>query len=183
MEKTNRQKNSNIIKIVITGPESTGKSTIAKLLAKHYKTVWVEEYLRDFANNVYSKKQKLKYRDNLKISEGQLRLENIALKKADKFIFCDTDILQTIVYSKIYYNKVQVELEEIMKNNNTSLYILSNLDIEWKQDPLRDKPNERKEIFNIIEKTLIKYKQKYVILEGKDEVRLHNAIKIIDNFF
>ena len=179
MEKTDKQTKNRIYKIVITGPESTGKSTIAKGLAKHFDTVWVEEYLRGFAENKYSKNQKLIYSDNLIIAKGQIELEEKAMGKANKFIFCDTDILQTIIYSIEYYNKVQPELEQLLESNNADLYLLLNLDIAWQEDPLRDKPNKREDIYNLIERTLIKYNKKYIVIKGKDENRLHNSIQAI----
>ncbi len=183
MEKTDKQAKENIIKIVLTGPESTGKSTLAKDLAKHYNTVWVKEYLREFAEEKYSENRRLVYTDNLLIADGQNNLEKEAIKKATRFIFCDTDILQTVIYSHEYYNKVQPELEENLETNNTDLYILLNLDVSWEEDHLRDKPNDRNRMFHVLEKTLIKFRKKYVILEGKDEIRLKNSIKLIEEEF
>ena len=183
MEKTTKQSKGNIIKIVLTGPESTGKSTIASELAKHFDTVWVKEYLREFAEKKYSDNKKLIYTDNLLIANGQIELEQEAVENANRFIFCDTDILQTVVYSLEYYNKVQSEIEEGLKTNDTDLYILLNLDVEWKEDPQRDKPNDRERIFANIENTLIKYGKNYVVLKGKDSIRLQNAIKTIEISF
>ena len=183
MEKTTKQSEGNIIKIVLVGPESTGKSTVASELAKHFDTVWVKEYLRDFAEEKYSKNKDLVYSDNLLIANGQLELEQEAIENANRFIFCDTDILQTVVYSFEYYNKVQTTLKKRLKINNTELYILLNLDVEWKEDPQRDKPDDRERIFSDIENTLIKYNKKYVILKGKDDFRLKNATKIVETFF
>jgi len=180
MEKTDKQSKRDIIRVVLTGPESTGKSTLASQLAKHYNTVWVKEYLREFAEEKYSKNQELIYPDNLLISEDQINLETEAIAKANRIIFCDTDILQTVVYSYEYYNKVQPELEEKLKNSNADLYILLNLDVSWEEDPLRDLPNDRKRVFDNLEKTLIKFSKNYTVLGGKDEIRLQNAIKIID---
>jgi len=183
MEKTDKQTQGNIIKIVLTGPESTGKSTLAKQLADHYNTVWVEEYLRDFAEKKYSEGKELVYSDNLLIAQGQIDLENEGIKRANKFIFCDTDILQTVIYSFEYYNKVQPELENLLQNSNTDLYLLLNLDVSWQDDPLRDKPNERDEIFNLIESNLIKYNKKYTIIKGEGNIKLNNAISIINSLY
>jgi|LGOV01.1.fsa_nt_gb NadR type nicotinamide-nucleotide adenylyltransferase len=183
MEKTNKQSKRNIIKVVLVGPESTGKSTIAQKLAQHYNTVWVKEYLREFANDKYSTNQKLIYSDNLKIANGQIKLETEAIINADKFIFCDTDILQTIVYSHEYYNKVQPKLEELFIENSADLYILMNLDVPWEADPLRDMPNDRLRIFNVFEEKLKKINKPYFVLKGKNEEKLNNAISAIENNF
>jgi len=183
MEKTNKQAKRNIVKIVLTGPESTGKSTLAKGLAKHYNTVWVEEYLREFAEEKYSKNEELIYTDNLLIAKGQMNLEQEAIKHANKYIFCDTDILQTVIYSNEYYNKVQPTLKEKLQTSSTSLYLLLNLDVSWEEDHLRDKPNDRIRMFNIIEETLIKFNKKYAVIEGDGDIRLHNAINTIEKHF
>jgi NadR type nicotinamide-nucleotide adenylyltransferase len=183
MEKTDKQAKGNIVKVVLTGPESTGKSTIAKKLAQHFKTVWVKEFLREFAEEKYSKNQPLVYTDNLLIAEGQIKLEQEAIKDAKKYIFCDTDILQTVIYSHEYYNKVQQKLEKKLQSSNTDLYILLNLDVSWEEDHLRDKPNDRSRMFKIFEDTLIKFNKKYIILEGKGDIRLQNAINIVEKHF
>jgi len=180
MEKTDKQTKGDIIKIVLTGPESTGKSTIAKKLAEHFNTVWVREYLREFASEKYSRNEELIYSDNHLITQGQTRLENEAYKKANKFLFCDTDILQTVIYSHEYYGKVQKELEDKLISENNTFYLLLNLDVEWEYDELRDKPNDRKRMFDIFENALIKYKKKYIILKGKNDFRLENAIKEVN---
>ena len=183
MEKTDKQSQGNIIKIVLTGPESTGKSTIAQKLANHYNTVWVKEYLRDFAEEKYSKNLELVYPDNLLIAQGQIDLEKEAIDKANRFVFCDTDILQTVVYSYEYYNKAQPELERLLQKSNTDLYLLLNLDVSWEEDILRDKPNDRNRMFDVFKETIIKNDKEYVILKGKGENRLQNAIKYIDELF
>jgi len=183
MEKTDKQPKENIVKIVITGPESTGKSTIAGALAKHFDTVWVKEFLREFAKEKYSNNQELIFSDNIIIAKGQKELEQEALKIANKYIFCDTDILQTVVYSNEYYNKVQTELIESLQNNNTDLYLLLNLDISWEDDILRDKPNDRKRMYDVFENTLIKYAKNYIIIKGSNNYRLQNAINTINNRF
>ena len=178
MEETDKQ---NTTKIIIVGPESTGKSTLAKNLAEHYKTVWVREYLREFAEDKYSNNKQLIYRDNIAIAKGQKQLEQKAIDLGNRLIFCDTDILQTIVYSIVYYGKIQAELEEIAHSNLDSIYLLANLDVPWEDDPLRDKPNEREHIFNLIKSTLIKYNKTFYELKGEGADRVVNAISIIDN--
>lgn len=180
MEKTGEHTERNIIKVVLTGPESTGKSTLTKQLSEHFNTAWVGEYLRDFANDKYSHNKELVYSDNLLIAEGQIKLENEALTKANKILFCDTDILQTIIYSDEYYSKVQSELEEILVSDKDTFYLLLNLDVEWVYDRLRDKPNEREKMLDTFEKTLMKYNKRYIVLKGKNDLRLKNAIQEIN---
>lgn len=172
-----------IIKIVIFGPESTGKSILAEGLAKYYNTTWTPEFLREFALNKYNNNQALVFDDNIDILEGQKKLYLSKVKNAKKYIFCDTDALQTLVYSLEYYNKVQQEVIDEVNEYIPDLYILTNTDIPWEYDILRDKPRDRERIFAMFEATLKNYNFPYVILKGCVECRLKNAIKLIDDYF
>lgn len=183
MEKTFKQTQRNIARIVLFGPESTGKTTLAKDLARYYNTIWVPEYLREFARTKYNNGQELVYEDNMVIAKGQYQTEKMSLEGANKYIICDTDILQTIVYSHEYYGKVQNELEEFVKNNDQELYLLLEPDIPWESDVLRDRPNDRARMFKVFESILRDFDKSYSILSGHGEERLKNAIAHIDDFF
>ena len=105
MERTLQQTNSNCIKVVLFGPESTGKSTLAKELADHYNSIYVEEYAREYLQKKYDFNQEIcSYDDLIPIAKGQIRLENEASKNVIQF-FCDTDLLTTKIYSEIYFDK------------------------------------------------------------------------------
>ena len=183
MEKTKRTTEGNVARVVLFGPESTGKSTLSRLLADSYKTVYVLEYLRYFAQDKYEKGLNLVFEDNLKIVEGQLRLEAEARKHADKVLFSDTDVLQSIVYSIEYYGKVQNSLIDLANSNSDmDLYLLLSADIPWEKDVLRDKPNDRERLFGVFEATLKKYNKNYVVISGLGDERLKNAKKYINQF-
>ena len=101
MEEKLKQKPANVIKVVLFGPESTGKTTLAQELADHYKTEWVPEYAREYLQVKWDKEQKTcEPQDLIPIAEGQIRLENYLTKKANKLLICDTDLLETKVYSE-----------------------------------------------------------------------------------
>ena len=107
MEKTLRQHGVNIIKIVLFGPESTGKTTISLQLAEHYNTVWAPEYARKYLQNKWNNERKTcENSDLLPIAIGQMKSENKLAKKADKILICDTDLLETKVYSESYYGGI-----------------------------------------------------------------------------
>ncbi|NNL01553.1 MAG: ATP-binding protein, partial [Eudoraea sp.] len=144
MEEKLKQKPADIIKVVLFGPESTGKTTLAKDLANHYKTEWVPEYAREYLQEKWNKEQKTcEPHDLIPIAEGQMRLENYLTEKANKLLICDTDLLETKVYSEAYYlGYCDPVLEKYALENSYDLYLLTSIDIPWEKDDLRDKPNE-----------------------------------------
>lgn len=173
---------SNLIKIVLFGPESTGKTTLAQQLAHHYRTVWVPEYAREYLQEKWDKEQKsCTPQDLLPIAYGQMRLENQQAKKANKILICDTDLLETKVYSEVYYDGYcDPVLERYALQNSYHLYVLTCIDVPWEADDLRDKPHQREAMFACFKETLEKYGKKFVTLEGNKALRLSTAIHHID---
>ena len=182
MEKKLRQQEANILKIVLFGPESTGKTTISLQLAEHYNTVWAPEFARKYLQDKWNNERKTcENSDLIPISIGQMKSENKLAKKADKILICDTDLLETKVYSESYYGGiVDPDLDKYALENKYDLYFLTYIDTNWEADDLRDKPNERQEMFNTFEKALIKYNRPYLILKGDKKTRLKTAIQAID---
>ena len=182
MEKKLRQQKANIIKVVLFGPESSGKTTLSIKLAHHYNTVWVAEYAREYLQNKWNNERKTcENSDLLPIAIGQMKLENKLVKKADKILICDTDLLETKVYSEEYYGgTVDPLLEKAAAENSYDLYLLTYIDTPWEADDLRDKPQERLEMFNAFENALKKFDRPYVLLKGDKKTRLKTAIKAID---
>lgn len=185
MEEKLKQEPSNILKIVLFGPESTGKTTLSKLLANHYKTEWVPEYAREYLQDKWDLEQKTcEAHDLIPIAIGQIKLENELAKKVEHLLICDTDILETMVYSQTYYgNFVDPILEEAAMANTYDLYLLTAIDIPWEKDDLRDRPDpkQRQEMFNAFEKALINYNRPYILLTGDTINRFKKVVKIIDN--
>ena len=182
MEEKLKQQPANIIKIVLFGPESTGKTTLSIQLARHYNTVWAPEYAREYLQNKWNNERKTcENHDLLPIAEGQMKLENELAKKADKVLICDTDLLETKVYSEEYYGGfVEPKLDKAAQENRYDLYLLTYIDTPWEEDDLRDRPELRLEMFNAFENTLKKHKRPYIVLKGDKETRLKTAIKAID---
>ncbi|UCD61260.1 MAG: ATP-binding protein [Flavobacteriaceae bacterium] len=182
MEEKLKQKPANVIKVVLFGPESTGKTTLAQELADHYKTEWVPEYAREYLQVKWDKEEKTcEPQDLIPIAEGQIRLENYLTKKANKLLICDTDLLETKVYSEAYYlGYCDPVLEKYALQNIYDLYLLTSIDIPWEKDDLRDKPNQRERMFLYFKETLEKYNKNFVILSGDNKKRFKRAIKSID---
>ncbi len=182
MEEKLKQKRSNCIKIVLFGPESTGKTTLSKELATHYNTEWVPEFARDYLQKKWDEEREVcSYEDLLPIAEGQILLENKASEQANRVLICDTDILETNVYSKAYFNGISDEsLEKASIENQYDMYFLTYIDTPWEADDLRDRPNEREKMFHFFREALEKYKRPYVLLKGGKEERFKKATQIID---
>lgn len=182
MEKSLRQAPINLVKIVLFGPESTGKTTLSDQLARHYDTVWVEEYARPYLQKVWNQERRTcEPRDIMPIAYGQIELENRLAKRADKLLICDTDLLETKVYSEEYYGGfVDPLLEEAAQENSYDLYFLTYIDTPWVADDLRDRPEQRLEMFNAFKNALEKYNRPYILLKGDKETRLKIAVEAID---
>jgi len=182
MEKKLRQKPINLIKVVLFGPESTGKTTLSNQLARHYHTVWAPEFARDYLQKKWNNERKTcEASDLIPIAIGQMKLENKLAKKADKILICDTDLLETKVYSEEYYGGfVDPKLDEAAIKNAYDLYLLTYIDTPWEADDLRDRPALRLEMFTAFENTLKKHNRPYILLKGDKEIRLKNAVNAID---
>lgn len=182
MEEKLKQKNSDCIKIVLFGPESTGKTTLSRQLARYYNSVWVPEYAREYLQDKWNEERKTcQPEDLLPIAEGQMRLENKLAQKTNTVLICDTDLLETKVYSEAYYvGSCDPILEKYALENTYDLYLLTYIDTPWEADDLRDKPNNRLEMFEAFEQELLNQKRPYVLLKGSKKERLNEAVKHID---
>lgn len=180
MEENLRQKNTNILRITTYGPESTGKTTLARQLAEHFNTVWIPEFARDFLENIKIKEDRdCEERDLLPIVIGQTALENEALQKSTDFLFCDTNALVTKVYSDIYYNHCSEEIEEAARLHHYDLYFLTDKDVPWEDDGLRDSQEYRDSSFDVFKQNLIDYNKPFIQISGSKIERLEKASKIV----
>lgn len=182
MEEKYKQQPANCIKVVLFGPESTGKTTLSRQLARYYNSVWVPEYAREYLQNKWNNERKTCEPDDLlPIAEGQMKLENKLAHKTDSVLICDTDLLETKVYSEAYYiGSCDPVLEKYALENSYDLYFLTYIDTPWEADDLRDKPEEREVMFKAFENELIKNKRPYVLLKGDKKERLETAVNHIN---
>jgi HTH-type transcriptional repressor of NAD biosynthesis genes len=182
MEKKLTQDPINIVKVVLFGPESTGKTTLSQHLARSYNTVWTPEFARAYLQKKWNNERKTCEKEDLiPIAIGQMKMENKLAKRADKLLICDTDLLETKVYSEEFYGGfVDEKLDKAASENQYDLYLLTYIDTPWEKDDLRDRPEQRLEMFNAFENALKKHKKNYILLKGNKETRLKNATEAID---
>lgn len=163
-----------MIKIAITGPESSGKTSLAKDLANYYKTDWIPEYAR-----TYLLKNGLNYskEDLDKIAIGQVELWKNA--KTKDILFYDTEMLVMKIWSEVKYKTVSETIKNLLKEQKFDFYLLCSPDIPWKEDPLRENSSNRDELFELYLKELKTNNLPFDIIKGDRLERLSNTIKII----
>lgn len=167
-------------RIAITGPESTGKSSLAKELAEHFQCGWVPEFAREYlrkAGKAY------KYADILSIAKGQKKLEEKLAKDASGFLFCDTELTVTKIWCEFKYGKVHPWITENLDKQNYSHYLLMDIDLPWQPDPLREHPEKRKELFELYVAELQSRKRPFEIVSGNGKQRFNHAIEIMNQLF
>jgi len=182
MEKEYKQRNSSIMRVVLYGPESTGKTTLAKQLASHYNTQWVPEYMRTFLEKKIMDpgEEIVAYKELETIAKGQIESENTLSKTANKLLFCDTNLLELEVYAEHYFKRCPETISTYARKNKYELYILTYIDVPWEVDAFRDRPENRKDMFALFKQKLIDYNLPYIIVKGNEKERLDYAISYIN---
>lgn len=165
-------------KIVVIGPESTGKSTLSHQLAHYFNTVWVPECARKYIGEL---NRPYREDDLLKIAQSQVASEENLSDKAKNYLVCDTDLLVIKVWSEHKYSRCHPWILEQIDSRQYDLYLLTYIDILWEDDPQREHP-ELREYFYELYKTLLKEMNKpFVEIRGTADQRLKTAINAIDN--
>lgn len=185
MEKEFGQIPSNMMRIVLYGPESTGKTTLAKQLAEYYNTQWVPEYMRSFLEKktILPEEEIVSYEELSLIAKGQMQTENALVEKAKDFLFCDTNLLELQVYAEHYFDKCPELISEYAEKNTYALYILTYIDTPWVADGLRDRPNNREYMFSKFEKKLQEKNLEYIIVKGNEKERLDFVVSHLNKTF
>lgn len=182
MEKECKQRDSDIIRVVLYGPESTGKTTLSKQLASYYHTNWVPEYMRTFLENkaFIPGEEIVSYEELDSIAKGQMKVENASLNTADTLLFCDTNLLELQVYAEHYFGESPEAISKYALKNKYDLYILTYVDVPWEADGMRDRPEDREKMFAMFEQKLIENNLPYITVKGNEQERLEFAVSYID---
>ena len=168
-----------VIKIAITGGESTGKSTLSTQLAAYYHTISVPEYAREYASKLH---REYVPSDILHIAQQQLALENEYTLQANNVLFCDTDLLVTKVWCEHAFGFCDAWIEQNILQADYALYLLMYPDIPWQYDPLREHPHLQLHFFDIYKALLQTYKKPFVVIDGTGAQRVQNAIQAVNSY-
>ena len=147
--------------ICLYGPESTGKTELAKRLANHFETTYVPEVARELISD-----NNFTAEDILRIGRAQTARVFEKIPTAHKVLFCDTDLITTQIYSRHYLHEVPDELFTLEKQVTYDHYFLFDVDVPWVSDGLRDLGDQRHEMFLIFKTELDKRKIPYTRVQG-----------------
>jgi nicotinamide riboside kinase len=170
-----------IKKVVITGPESTGKTLLAEKLASHFKTVWIPEYAREY---VMGLNRKYNFADIEHIAREQLKREQQYLEAANGFLFYDTHLVILKIWFKVVYGRYPAWIDKAIMNSGTHLFLVCNTDIPWTPDPVRENGGEMREVLrDMYIKEIISSGFAWKMVSGKSEKRTVSALDAINLFF
>lgn len=174
-------------KIVVIGPESTGKSSLCRSLAAHYNALWCPEFARPYLEQKGGAAH-YEMEDLLAIAKGQLELEDTYSAKAarnkDRFLFIDTDMYVMKVWSEFAFGKCDHWILAQIARRPYDYYLLCDIDLPWSEDPLREYPDPsiRKQLFNYYQDLLLHQHTPFSIIQGKDNARLQRAVEALSKF-
>ncbi len=176
---------TDVKRIAITGPESTGKSWLCKELALHYNTACVPEYAREYIEGL---QRDYSQDDILQIARGQLDRENRMADQVERMqnrplLFCDTELIVTKIWSLHKYKNCHPWILENIKSNNYDLFLLCDVDLPWEPDPQREHPRLRTFFLDWYQRELEHYGFPFYLVSGKWNDRLQNAIEAVNNHF
>jgi len=165
-----------IKRIALLGPESSGKTTLARQLAEHYGTVWVPEYLRTWCDQ----HQRLpRAEDVSEIAQGQCEQEEAIAAQANQFLFCDTCLIASEVYARHYFNTCPTWIVEHNQTHRYEHILLMSPDIEWEPDPQREGDATRPYFLKRFQDYLKESGQAFSIIRGQGSARFDAALRAI----
>jgi HTH-type transcriptional regulator, transcriptional repressor of NAD biosynthesis genes len=160
-------------RVCLLGAESTGKTTLALALARHFKTTWVPEYARQY---LQAKQIPCELSDFPHIAQAQLASEDEQARLADRVLFCDTNLLATALWCKRYFGYCLPTITQMAAQRTYHLYLVCNTDIPWIDDGLRDSRHLREQMQRHFIQDLTERGLSYVMLSGPHAQRLHTAV-------
>lgn len=176
-----------VINVAVLGAESTGKTTLCRDLAAYFSGPWVPEYMRTYLQAKWDKQQlTCTWDDLLPIAQGQIELENKLAKQADQtpdnthYLFCDTSLFELMVYANWYYGDCPEALTKAALAHHYDLILLTEVDIPWVADDLRDSPHQREEISAYFASQLNIHQKPFCYIAGDRDERVRQVVKWLE---
>ena len=163
-----------MLRIAITGPESSGKTTLAKALSEHYNISFVPEFARTYLEKTEGKYEQL---DLDKIAQGQLKS---LISAEDSIVISDTDFSVLEIWSQYKYKNTSELINKLVQKELFDLHILCSPDIPWEADLLRENPNSRDLLFELYSKSLNSNNKNFIVVNGSAKNRLEKSIQAVD---
>lgn len=164
-------------RIVLTGPECTGKTTLAAALAARFDAPWVPEAARRYVERV---EPVLSAETVEPIARLAMHLQDAALVSGPSLLFLDTDLVSTVVYARHYYGACPAWIEDEARARRADLYLLGAPDLPWTPDGVRDRPTQRAELFDAFTHALEAIGARVVVLRGEGEARTERAVRAVE---
>ena len=166
-----------LTRVVITGSESTGKTTLAAQLAAHYGAELVPEFVRGYAERI---KRPLEFRDHGPIAHGQIAVEDAHAAVATHLLIQDTDLLSTVVYCQHYFGQCPDWISSAAKARHPHLYLLMDIDVPWVPDGIRDRGTRRAEMHGYFRDAVADSGAMWGVIGGNWGDRFAHATEAID---
>lgn len=164
-------------RIVIFGPESSGKTTLAGDLARHFQGMVVAEYARTW---LAGREDQFTLQDMEMIARGQRASELSLSSLGSPYLFCDTDALTTALWSRQLFDRVPDSVNALAEDNDSHFTLLLQPDLPWEEDPLRFTPHSRQEFFDECRRALEVRGRPYAVITGTGAARLDRAVQAVE---
>jgi NadR type nicotinamide-nucleotide adenylyltransferase len=169
-----------VIRVVLTGSESTGKTTLGNELARRYEVELAPEFVRSFAEQ---RGGVIRFEDHGPIARGQMQLEDDYTARARgvrPLVLFDTDLLSTVVYCNHYFGQCPRWIADAARERRPDLYLLCEIDAPWIADGVRDRGEQREEMQALFRNAVVASGAPYLSLHGDIAARMSQAATTID---
>jgi NadR type nicotinamide-nucleotide adenylyltransferase len=164
-------------KVAVIGPECTGKSELSEYLAGYFKTDWVPEYARGYLNNLV---RPYEAHDLQAIAHGQIRVEDEWTRSSNGVLICDTNLYVIKIWSEFKFGTCDKTILEQIATRKYDLYLLTGIDLPWEDDPQREHPHKREQLYQLYLKEMNNQSVPFVEIKGERELRRKTAVEAVE---
>ena len=164
-------------RVCVFGPESTGKTSLAARLAKHFGTIAVPEYARTLLER---QNGAIREGDLWRIARAQIASEDALARKAERLLFCDTDALTTRLWSEALFGRCDPRIAAAAQHRRYELTLLLDVDVPWVRDEVRYLPDERRSFFGRCQAALERQERPFVVIRGGWDQRWQSAAEAVE---